>query len=108
MSPNGLGPALQVQTLLANPTGSLEAQAVAASAGTVLTAGTGGFSFQLPAPYIAPQYTFATLPASPFKGQTAVVTDSTVNTWGTAITVGGGAIPVLAFFNGTNWTVAAI
>lgn len=108
MSPNGLGPALQVQTLLANPTGSLEAQAVAASAGTVLTAGAGGFSFQLPAPYIAPQYTYATLPASPFVGETAVVTDATVNTWSAAVTVGGGSDKVLAWWNGSAWTVIGI
>jgi hypothetical protein len=35
------------------------------------------------------------------------VTDSTVNTWG-AVVAGGGGFTVGAFFNGTNWTVAAI
>lgn len=98
---------LVVRSLLSNPTGQLEAEAVGATAGSVLTAGAGGFSFAPPSPYVPASHTFATLPASPTTGQTAVVTDSTVNTWGTAITVGGGAIPVLAFFNGTNWTVAA-
>jgi hypothetical protein len=102
---SGLGGALQVQTLLNNPTGTLEAQAVAASAGTVLTAGAGGFSFQLPTPYVAPQYTFATLPASPFVGETAVVTDATVNTWGTAVTAGAGSDVVLTWWNGSNWVV---
>ena len=98
---------LEVRAILANPTAQIEAEAVGATAGSVLTATAGGFTFQLPAPYIAPQYTFATLPASPFVGETAVVTDATVNTWGTAVTVGGGGDKVLAFFNGTNWTVAA-
>lgn len=39
------------------------------------------------------------------KGALVSVTDSSVNTWGTTIT-GGGANPVLAYCNGTNWTVA--
>lgn len=99
---------LLVRALLGNPTGELQAMAVAANVGTVLTAGVGGFAFALPAPYIAPQHTFATLPGSPFLGQTVVVTDSTVNTWGTAITVGGGLITVLAWWNGTAWTVVGI
>lgn len=51
------------------------------------------------------QYTYSTLPGSPILGQTVVVTDSTVNTWGTAITVGGGTDKVLAWYNGTAWTV---
>jgi len=34
------------------------------------------------------------------------VTDSTTNTWGGTIT-GGGADHVLAYCDGTNWTVAA-
>jgi len=47
---------------------------------------------------------FASLPA-PAEGMLAAVTDSTVNTFGTAITVGGGTYNVLAFYNGTNWVV---
>jgi hypothetical protein len=39
-------------------------------------------------------------------GSMAVVTDSNVNTWGTSI-AGGGANIVLAFCDGTGWTVAA-
>jgi hypothetical protein len=37
-------------------------------------------------------------------GSIAVVTDSTVNTWGSVIAGGGGNV-VLAFNDGTNWTV---
>jgi hypothetical protein len=45
---------------------------------------------------------------TPGVGSFAVFTDSPVNTWGAAITIGGGTFTVLAFFNGTDWTVAAI
>jgi len=48
--------------------------------------------------------TYASLPTG-VAGMTAYVTDSTVNTWGSTV-AGGGANKVLAFFNGTNWTVA--
>src|ERR1035441_739906 len=50
-------------------------------------------------------YLFAALPGAPGIGQMAVVVDSTVNTWGTAITVGGGLLKVLAWFNGSGWAV---
>jgi hypothetical protein len=50
-------------------------------------------------------YLFAALPGAPGIGQMAVVVDSTVNTWGTAITVGGGTDKVLAWFNGSAWSV---
>lgn len=40
-----------------------------------------------------------------FTGAVAVVSDSTTTTWGATIT-GGGSNNVLAFYNGTNWTVA--
>jgi hypothetical protein len=49
--------------------------------------------------------TFANLPPSPQTGMVACVSDSTVNTWGSTI-VGGGTMKVLAFYNGTTWTVA--
>jgi hypothetical protein len=49
-------------------------------------------------------YTFATLPTG-VVGMYAYISDSTVNTWGTTI-AGGGANKVLAWYNGTNWTVA--
>lgn len=48
---------------------------------------------------------YASLPASPTEGMLAVVTDSDTATWGA--TIGGGSTNnVLAFYNGTNWTVA--
>lgn len=51
--------------------------------------------------------TFSSLPAasSSIQGAIAAVTDSTTSSWGTTIT-GGGANKVLAYCNGTNWTVA--
>jgi hypothetical protein len=48
--------------------------------------------------------TFANLPSSPKTGMVVWVSDSTVNTWGTAI-AGGGTFTVLASYNGTAWTV---
>ena len=50
--------------------------------------------------------TVASLPASPTEGMMVAVTDSSTATWGDTIT-GGGANHVLAYYNGTNWTVAA-
>lgn len=47
---------------------------------------------------------FASLPAGA-EGMLAGVTDSTTATWGATIT-GGGTNHVLAYFDGTNWTVA--
>ena len=38
-------------------------------------------------------------------GALAYITDSTTVTWGANITVGGGTNKVLAWYNGTNWTV---
>lgn len=48
---------------------------------------------------------FAALSTTPTVGQEAVITDATVNTWGALITVGGGALTVRVWWNGTNWTV---
>jgi len=52
--------------------------------------------------------TFSTLTAcsSTIEGETAAVTDSTVATWGSTI-AGSGSNHVLAYCDGTNWTVAA-
>jgi hypothetical protein len=52
--------------------------------------------------------TFAGLAAcsSATQGRTAAVTDSTTNTWGATIT-GSGSDSVMAYCDGTNWTVAA-
>lgn len=49
---------------------------------------------------------FASVPNPATEGMLFAVTDSTTNTWG-AVIAGGGANHVLAFFNGTAWTVAA-
>jgi hypothetical protein len=49
--------------------------------------------------------TFANLPPTPATGSYATVTNSNTATWGANI-AGGGANVVLAFYNGTNWTVA--
>ncbi len=48
--------------------------------------------------------TFANLPASPVAGMIATVTDSTTTTYGATIS-GGGSNKVLAWYDGTNWTV---
>lgn len=41
-----------------------------------------------------------------FEGAIMPFTDSATSTWGATIT-GGGAVHVLGYYNGTNWTVAA-
>lgn len=50
---------------------------------------------------------FSSLPAcaSGTEGTQAAITNSTTNTWGTTVT-GGGSKHVLAYCDGTNWTVA--
>lgn len=48
---------------------------------------------------------FAALPGAPAAGTLAYVSDSNTVTWGATI-AGGGANKVLAWFNGTVWTVA--
>lgn len=65
------------------------------------TGSTGWF----PVAITKPANTFANLPASPVEGMLLPVTDSSTNVWGATIT-GGGANHVLAYYNGTNWTVA--
>lgn len=53
----------------------------------------------------AVSYTVATLPASPIKGQQAVVTDGTSSlSWGSTVT-GGSSTTYLVWYNGSNWTV---
>jgi len=49
--------------------------------------------------------TFANVPGTPVAGMTVYITDSSTATWGATI-AGGGANKVLAWYNGTNWTVA--
>lgn len=55
--------------------------------------------------FIAPK-AFADLPATPAEGMIAAITDSSTATWGATI-AGGGANNVLAYYNGSNWTVFA-
>ena len=50
---------------------------------------------------------FADLPVG-VTGMMRVVTDSPVNTWGTAVVIGGGAFTVTVHWNGSNWTVSAV
>lgn len=47
---------------------------------------------------------FGSLPVSPTFGMVASVSDSNTVTWGATIS-GGSTNKVLAFYNGTNWTV---
>jgi hypothetical protein len=53
-------------------------------------------------------FTFASLPScvAGSEGSLVAVTDSTTNTWGAVIT-GGGTNHILAYCDGTSWTVAA-
>ncbi len=51
--------------------------------------------------------TFAGLPGSPTAGTISQVTDSTVNTPGATV-AGGGSHHILAWFNGTAWTVIGV
>jgi hypothetical protein len=48
--------------------------------------------------------TFANVPASPVEGMIVAIVDSTTATWGATIT-GSGSNHVLAYYDGTNWTV---
>lgn len=47
---------------------------------------------------------YASLPASPSAGMILRVSNANTNTWGTSIT-GTGADNVLAWYNGSAWTV---
>jgi hypothetical protein len=57
--------------------------------------------------------TFASLPSSPGVGEIATITnglagncaDGTCTTFGTNVTGGGGALKLLLWYNGTNWTL---
>lgn len=64
----------------------------------------GGAQMQLPAPSV-PVVAFANLPAAPVEGMLFGVTDSNTAVWGATVAAGG-ANHVLAYFDGTNWTVA--
>jgi len=49
-------------------------------------------------------YTVATLPGSPVKGWTAMVTDATATTFASTV-VGGGSNNVPVYYDGTNWKI---
>jgi hypothetical protein len=51
---------------------------------------------------------FADLPPSPQRGVICCVSDSTTVALGSVISVGGGSSTVLAFYNGTAWTVCGV
>jgi hypothetical protein len=57
--------------------------------------------------YQSDPVTFANRPGTPSEGMLVAFTDSSTATWGATIT-GGGSNHVLGYYNGTNWTVAAI
>lgn len=47
---------------------------------------------------------FADLPASPTLGQRSFITDATASTF-YSVAVGGGALPVPVFYDGSDWLV---
>ncbi len=71
-------------------------------AGTLTTGNGGGTGVVALSPG-----TFASLPASPTKGMIAAITNSTVNTFGATV-AGGGVNNVLAWYNGSAWTVIGV
>ena len=56
------------------------------------------------APFTLKTYTVATLPASPVKGWTAMVTDANATTFASTV-VGGGSNNVPVYYDGTNWRI---
>jgi hypothetical protein len=56
------------------------------------------------APFTLKTYTVATLPATPVKGWTAMVTDATATTFASTV-VGGGSNNVPVYYDGTNWKI---
>lgn len=48
---------------------------------------------------------YADRPSPAVTGMLVTITDSNTATWGATIAAGGANV-VLAFYNGTNWTVA--
>ncbi len=50
------------------------------------------------------QITFSELPSSPTTGLIVSISDSNTETWGATVS-DGGSYSILAWYNGTNWTV---
>jgi len=65
------------------------------------------FSYNWMQPATPDTYAHVVAAAGTPEGALAAITDSTTATWGATI-AGGGAHHVLAYCDGTNWTVAAI
>lgn len=57
--------------------------------------------------FFAKGLVFASLPSVAVAGWIATVTDSPTTALGAVLTVGGGINTVLAYYNGTEWVVAA-
>jgi hypothetical protein len=57
--------------------------------------------------YALTPVTFAELPGTPQRGMICCVSDSTTASMG-GIIAGGGTSAVLAWYNGTNWTVCGV
>jgi len=55
-------------------------------------------------PFKLKTYTVATLPGSPVKGWTAMVTDANATTFASTV-VGGGSNNVPVYYDGTNWKI---
>jgi hypothetical protein len=64
------------------------------------------FSSKVPVRVVVAAFSSLASCAAGLEGSTASVNDSSTNTWGATVT-GGGANHILAYCNGTNWTVAA-
>jgi len=56
------------------------------------------------APFTLKTYTVATLPTSPVKGWTAMVTDANATTFASTV-AGGGSNNVPVYYDGTNWRI---
>lgn len=60
-------------------------------------------------PLTAKSYLYSQLSGMPTVGQIVVITDAMVNTWGTAVSAGGGPYTVLAWCDsGASWSVIGI
>jgi hypothetical protein len=51
---------------------------------------------------------FADLPVTPAPGMICCISDSNTVALGSVISIGGGASTVLAFYNGSAWTVCGV
>lgn len=90
---------------IANNAGAADLNLLSKNTSDVVQVGdTAGVSFT--GPIRQSTFTFATLPSPPVEGMRVPVTDSSTAVWRATI-AGGGANHVLAYYNGTNWTVAA-